>query len=81
MDINKSVTKITGGGSLKIQYKVGPFHKRFVVCKARYAELFRRGETFIDDVIKEVKDNVQSTQPPFNDQTRVSPKTLKDLKA
>jgi len=51
---------------------VGPPGNRVEVCKYRFAKLFDRGETFIDERIAEVKAGIEKDAPPLNDSTKVS---------
>lgn len=79
-NIRGSVDNVTQRGSLKITYKLGAFNQRFQVCKARYAEAFNRSESFLDEVIKDIKAGVETSQPPLNDASAASVELVKYAK-
>jgi hypothetical protein len=70
-DICNSVQKVTKSGSFKVKFMVGSAFNRSEVCRKRYIELFNRGHTFLDSIIREIKDNVKLTQTDLNDDSGV----------
>ena len=49
------VLSTTAKGSYRITYTIGPIGKKIVVCKKAFAMAYGRGETFMDDIIKDLK--------------------------
>jgi hypothetical protein len=54
-----------------MKYLIGDYSKRISVCKKVYAKVICRGETFLDELIRDIKDSVESTSRPFSDRSNV----------
>lgn len=53
--IGSCVTSITTGGFFKVDYKIGPIGSRMSVCKKSFGSVYDKGNTYLSELIAELK--------------------------
>ena len=67
------------GGHLHLNFAIGAPGHQVKVCKEIFGQAHKRGQTFINDVIKECKIGVVNSNSQFNVRTIISPDIISSL--